>query len=342
MKLEILQERAIRYLSKMEPSVSGQNGHGKLFAAAVALVQGFGMEPEQAAELLLEYFNPRCSPAWNYNEILHKTESALKDFDGRKERGYLLSGTSFIDNTPLPPIKTFTKPETPKRITRFYREDRGDGSCWLMHKETVFPNGRTVWEEFIWNGFRYEVKGGATGNVVENWVHLYDDGNGEPYQLVHRLKFADGRKMTPLHHYSQSEGRYIAGAGGLPKIPYNALKVKEAQFIRICEGEKNADSVSAYLQEEGLLDVDNAVTTFGGAKVFNADMADWFIGKDVLIYSDNDDTGRLSAKGISDGLKDKARSVQIIDDWADWFPQKGDITDWIEINKEVWNDERTR
>ena len=338
MKSELIQDRARKYLSKMEPSISGQGGHDKLFSAAVALVQGFAMEPEQAAELLFSEFNQRCIPPWNINEIQHKVESALKDYDGRKERGYLLSGTSFVDITPPPPVKKSMKQETPKRVTRFYRQDRADGYFWRMNRETIFPDGKSFWSSYYWNGFRYEVKKNhTTGNnpVIEDWLHLYDDGDGAPYMLVHRLKFADGRKMTPLYHYEKADGRYIAGAGGLPRIPYNALMLKEARFVRICEGEKAADALSAYLYEQGILTVDNACTTFGGAKVFNADMADWFIGKNVLIYSDNDDTGRLSAKRISDGLKDKARSVQIIERWADGFPEKGDITDWINNCKEA-------
>ena len=114
--------------------------------------------------------------------------------------------------------------------------------------------------------------------------------------------------------------------------------LKEAQFVRICEGEKAADAYSAYLYEQGLLTVDNVCTTFGGAKVFNADMADWFIGKDVLIFPDNDDTGRKAALNIADGLKDKARSVQILKRWADGFPEKGDIVDWLKIARRRGND----
>lgn len=82
-------ERAKRYLERMDPSVSGSNGHDRLFAAACALVQGFDLSDGEAMELLERDFNPRCSPAWSERELRHKVSQARKNA-GAKERGYLL------------------------------------------------------------------------------------------------------------------------------------------------------------------------------------------------------------------------------------------------------------
>lgn len=74
--LEQRKESARRYVAKMEPSVSGCNGHGKAYAVAKVLVEKFGLPFEESVELFSEY-NDRCVPKWNEKEIMHKLESAI-------------------------------------------------------------------------------------------------------------------------------------------------------------------------------------------------------------------------------------------------------------------------
>ena len=340
-----LQDRARKYLASMPPSIAGQRGHDKLFAAAVALVQGFGMDPESAAELLITDFNERCVPEWSHAEILHKVQSALNDYDGQKKRGWLISGASSTGASIYSPLTT--KPteskierisetsDKPKPETFIYRQDDANGYFWRMIKVVVYPDGRSFETVYTWTGFRYEnlkphkPQNGGGRCVIENWIHAYDDGDGMPYQVVHRLKFSNGQKITPIYSWSTIEKRYNAGAGDLPRIPYNAVWLKEAQNVRIVEGEKAADALSRYLYQKGLLTVDNVVTTFGGAKCFHAGLACWFIDKSILIYPDNDAAGMDAANRISNGLSDVARSIKIIR-WSDGFTSKGDIVDWIE------------
>jgi hypothetical protein len=83
-----LTERACRLLATMEPSVSGSNGHDKLFAAAAALVVGFDFDDASAKSLLVSQFNPRCNPPWNDREIDHKINQVKTHC--KEPRGYLL------------------------------------------------------------------------------------------------------------------------------------------------------------------------------------------------------------------------------------------------------------
>ena len=76
------------YLAAMPPSVSGQNGHNRLFEAACRLVQGFNLEPATALPLLREY-NQRAIPPWIEEDLLHKLDDADAQEDVRP-RGYLL------------------------------------------------------------------------------------------------------------------------------------------------------------------------------------------------------------------------------------------------------------
>lgn len=70
--------RARAYLAKMQPSVSGANGHNRAFRAANVLIGQFGLSFELAMHLMHE-FNERCVPPWSEKELQHKVESAMKE-----------------------------------------------------------------------------------------------------------------------------------------------------------------------------------------------------------------------------------------------------------------------
>jgi hypothetical protein len=79
-------ERARKYLATMNASVSGQRGHDTAFAAACALVLGFGLDQETALQLLMGEWNERCQPPWSEHELRHKVRSADQQ---EGERNYL-------------------------------------------------------------------------------------------------------------------------------------------------------------------------------------------------------------------------------------------------------------
>jgi len=78
-----VERRAVAYLDAMPPSVSGQGGHNAAYAAATAMVHGFGLAPDRALTLLLTRFNPRCRPPWSERELRHKVEDAASKPHGR-------------------------------------------------------------------------------------------------------------------------------------------------------------------------------------------------------------------------------------------------------------------
>jgi hypothetical protein len=80
-------DRASKYLSKIEGSVSGAGGHNQCFKAACVLVLGFDLPDEIALRILLEEFNPRCQPEWSEKELEHKVRQASRQAGAR---GYLL------------------------------------------------------------------------------------------------------------------------------------------------------------------------------------------------------------------------------------------------------------
>src|SRR6056297_1407921 len=77
-----VEARAIAYLAAMPPAISGSSGHSQTFAAATALVHGFGLEPDRALAILASEYNPRCSPPWSDRELQHKiNQAATKPHD---------------------------------------------------------------------------------------------------------------------------------------------------------------------------------------------------------------------------------------------------------------------
>lgn len=76
---DALLRRAAAYLDRIPPAISGSGGHSQTYAAATAMVHGFGLDPEAAFSLLWDRYNPRCEPPWSEKEMRHKvTDAASK------------------------------------------------------------------------------------------------------------------------------------------------------------------------------------------------------------------------------------------------------------------------
>jgi len=71
-------ERAGRYLAAMPGAIAGSHGHATTFRAAIALVRGFALEPDDALALLVEVHNPLCQPRWSLPELRHKVKQAFQ------------------------------------------------------------------------------------------------------------------------------------------------------------------------------------------------------------------------------------------------------------------------
>src|SRR5581483_4213359 len=83
--------RAVAYLSKCAPAVSGQGGHNTKLTVARAIVYGFGLGADAGFDLLWQEYNPRCQPPWSEAELRHKCAEAERVPYG-KPRGWLLEG----------------------------------------------------------------------------------------------------------------------------------------------------------------------------------------------------------------------------------------------------------
>ena len=94
--------RARKYLSVMDPSIQGQQGSDRAYAAATAMVHGFELDPDTALQLLREDFNPRCVPPWSEKELQHKVDDAQNKPHDRP-CGWLRGSDSTPMHTTPPP-----------------------------------------------------------------------------------------------------------------------------------------------------------------------------------------------------------------------------------------------
>ncbi len=68
--------RALAYLRRIDGAISGQDGSGQTWGAAIALARGFGLNESQTFSLLWNEHNPRCDPPWTEKELRHKARQA--------------------------------------------------------------------------------------------------------------------------------------------------------------------------------------------------------------------------------------------------------------------------
>ncbi len=85
-----VERRALAYLDKLPPAISGNSGHATTYTAATVLVHGFEIEPERALDILVQHYNPRCEPPWTEKELRHKVTSAATKAHNQP-RGWLLN-----------------------------------------------------------------------------------------------------------------------------------------------------------------------------------------------------------------------------------------------------------
>ncbi|EGQ8195817.1 TPA: bifunctional DNA primase/polymerase [Vibrio parahaemolyticus] len=95
-------DRATQHLKRCEAAIENQGGDQATFAAA-ARCKDFGLSKDTTYMLMAEYFNPRCEPEWNPDELREKVENAFSY--GASPQGVASPVAAFI-NAGLVPQQT--------------------------------------------------------------------------------------------------------------------------------------------------------------------------------------------------------------------------------------------
>ena len=77
--------RARAYLARVEPAISGQQGHTRTLEAALKVADVCGLGEAETLEALREY-GARCVPPWSEKELRHKAREAVKILEKRGGR----------------------------------------------------------------------------------------------------------------------------------------------------------------------------------------------------------------------------------------------------------------
>jgi len=150
---------------------------------------------------------------------------------------------------------------------------------------------------------------------------VYRDENGQPYLRVTKIHKGAGKSFFQ-HSWN---GRDWVKGGQQVRIPYRLPEVIGADTVYICEGEKDCDR----LADLGLV----ATTNPMGAEKWRDELNQWFTGKQVIILSDNDDTGRKHAAQVEEALRGIAASVRSVH--FPMLPDHGDVSDFLDTGKSL-------
>ncbi|MCG6533979.1 MAG: phage/plasmid primase, P4 family, partial [Syntrophales bacterium LBB04] len=111
----------------------------------------------------------------------------------------------------------------------------------------------------------------------------------------------------------------LAGLKGVRIVLYNLPNVIKADEILVVEGENDADN----LNKLGF----TATTNPKGGNYWEPSFNPFFKDKNVVIFPDNDDTGKKHAFFIANQLHNIARSIKILE--LPGLPETGDVSDFI-------------
>lgn len=79
-----------QYLEGCPPAIGGDGGHSTTFTNALKVISGFDLTPDEAMEVLVDHYNPRCEPPWSESELAHKIEDSHRIAQESQNRGWLL------------------------------------------------------------------------------------------------------------------------------------------------------------------------------------------------------------------------------------------------------------
>ena len=156
----------------------------------------------------------------------------------------------------------------------------------------------------------------ADNDPVEESVYSYRNEFGrEVYQAVrYRPKTFKQRRMV--------DGKTVWNMEGVERVLYRLPEVLNAEEVWICEGEKDADNLSAL----GFC----ATTNVGGAGKWLDGYTEFLAGRKVVICGDNDEPGLAHVQTVFASISGKVKEAKIVSvprphkDVSDYIGAMGD------------------
>ena len=162
--------------------------------------------------------------------------------------------------------------------------------------------------------------------LTEQREHIYRNADGSTFGKKTVKKYDNGKKECFWELYTANGWRKGLQRQTAPIYGADKLTAQPDAGMFVVEGEKDCDTLVSldYL----------AVSLPNGAsqKTWPAEYTAAFIGRDVVIITDNDDAGAEYGQFVAEHINSVAASVKVVPATAIWpdVKQKGDITDIIE------------
>ncbi len=167
-------------------------------------------------------------------------------------------------------------------------------------------------------------------------IYDYHDENGRSLFQKHRYESETGKKTFRIFH--PADGKWKPGIDSKRKektrrILYNLPDVVKANLVFFCEGEKDCQNVmDANLFAQRAFSI-AATTTFDGAwqqghsPKWLDSYGPYFTGKQVVIFEDNDEPGRIYAATAAAAISRFARGVRVVS--FPELPERADVSDFL-------------
>jgi hypothetical protein len=173
------------------------------------------------------------------------------------------------------------------------------------------------------------------GVKQQNFFHqqpeaVYRYVNEDGVVLFEKLRFP-GKKF--VHRAKGVRGLTVYKLDGVRKVLYRLPEVVRASDVMICEGEKDADRVSALkLSAPPSAPASRvaATTSFDGAGKWRPEYSPFLTGKHVAIFPDNDAPGKSHAQQVAASVFPYAIDVRVVE--LPGLADHGDVSDYLETH----------
>lgn len=166
--------------------------------------------------------------------------------------------------------------------------------------------------------------GQGKGQIIAEYSYTDEDGQ-LLYQAV-RYEPKDFRQRAPINGHGWTWS--IKGVRRvLYRLPEVLAAIAEGKTVYVCEGEKDVEVARSL----GLVATCNAMGADNGSgNKWLPEFGELLRGADVVVVPDQDEPGGRHAEWVISTLRDKARSVRVVN------PTSGkDLADWIEAGATV-------
>lgn len=167
------------------------------------------------------------------------------------------------------------------------------------------------------------VKGPEPTDWARVATYEYQDANGRPRFYVDRIESRESGKKK-FAQYVKRDGERVNSLDGVDRVLFRLPEVLREQTVYICEGEKCVLALEAVSL--------CATTNPGGASGWLDAYADSLLGKDIVLFPDQDDAGAKWTERVMESLRGRVESVRIVN-----VPEPhNDIADWVATFEELF------